>query len=128
MLRALALSGAVLAVAACTDSSVPSPFEVDAGAGGEASVPGPDPDPDPDIDRSLGGPCSDDGQCDDGIECTHDVCDDELERCRFVADDEPCQNEIYCDGKEVCEPGLGCTSGEPITCDDGPTCTIDQCF
>jgi hypothetical protein len=59
-------------------------------------------------DPTLGGPCVDDGQCNDGIDCTSDRCDLTLQRCRFTPDDAPCQNTAYCDGKELCEPKLGC--------------------
>ena len=36
------------------------------------------------IDPELGGPCVDDAQCNDGVGCTFDRCDQELSRCRFT--------------------------------------------
>lgn len=116
----LGLSGA----AACGSSDVPSPFKEDAGtdagadAAGEAGDGG---------DPTLGPPCKDDPQCDDGIECTFDECDQSIGRCRFTPDDTLCQDEVFCDGLEVCEPKLGCREGTAIACDDNSTCTIDTC-
>jgi hypothetical protein len=85
----------------------------------DAGDPGPDP--------TLGGPCEDDGQCDDGVDCTVDSCDTTLGRCRFNPDDDNCPDPVFCDGKERCDVRAGCVSGEPVTCSDGNTCTIDRC-
>src|SRR5688572_18101181 len=65
---------------ACGDSSVPSPFEKDAGSDVALS------DVNDAGDPSLGGPCLDDGQCDDGLECTLNRCDLKIQRCRFTPD------------------------------------------
>lgn len=81
----------------------------------------------PSRDETLGGRCIDDEQCDDGIECTFDACDMELERCRFTPDDSLCQDESYCNGREVCRPSHGCESGEAVACDDEAPCTLDRC-
>ncbi|AKT36784.1 putative metal-binding motif-containing protein [Chondromyces crocatus] len=126
---ALALGAAVaalLAPAACA-SSAPTPFGVGGdsgggGQGGEGGGGGTD-----DLDPTLGGPCVDDGQCDDGLSCTFDACDKSINRCRFTPDDLVCQNDIYCDGVERCVPKLGCRAGEPVDCGDANTCTIDTC-
>src|SRR5262245_35887728 len=104
-MRALGVVYAVIAIAlavACGSSSVPSPFEKDAGSESDAS------DAHDANDPTLGGPCLDDGQCDDGIDCTTDRCDQKIQRCRFSPDDTKCQDDIFCDGLEECEPGLGC--------------------
>lgn len=85
------------------------------------------PSPDPTVDPTLGEPCTDEGQCNDGIPCTVDTCDATLGRCRFVPDHSRCANGVYCDGEERCEPGVGCREGEPIACSDNDTCTIDRC-
>ena len=74
-----------------------------------------------------GGPCVDDGECDDGLDCTTDVCDERLSRCHFVAKDSACDDSIYCNGQEACVPALGCRPGEPVACSDGTACTIDSC-
>src|SRR6187549_1623888 len=120
------LAASALAVAACGNSSAPDPFGVDGGPlpdGGGTG--GSDPfDAGPDADPTLGGPCVDDGQCDDQVPCTVDRCDLEVERCRYTPDDAPCQNAGYCDGVERCDPKLGCQPGEPVSCTDDDTCTI----
>jgi hypothetical protein len=80
-----------------------------------------------DIDPTLGGPCQDDGQCDDGVDCTVDACDQTLERCRFSPDGARCDDGIYCNGVERCDVREGCEFGEPVACTDNTTCTIDVC-
>jgi len=41
--------------------------------------------------------------------------------------DEDCQNNLACDGEEICD-GCHCISGEPIVCNDGIDCTHDSCI
>lgn len=121
---------AFVASAGCSGDEAESPFsQTDAGAdsslsdaetdSGDAS----DDEPDP----TLGGPCVDDGQCDDGLACTADSCDVERGRCRFVPDDSLCQDGLFCNGLEICDPRLGCRQGPPETCGDENSCTIDAC-
>jgi hypothetical protein len=74
-----------------------------------------------------GGPCLDDGQCTDGLECTDDSCDLDQRRCHFSAVDSRCADDVYCNGVELCAPGIGCRGGEPVACSDGTACTIDAC-
>jgi hypothetical protein len=120
----------------CGDGFVPSPFATDAdppvadaGAGNGGTGPdaalteGPRPLP----DEVLGGPCIDDAQCDDGIDCTFGRCDADLGLCRFVADDERCADDLYCNGVERCDPRIGCTPGAPTSCSDSTPCTLDRC-
>ncbi|HEY1956203.1 MAG TPA: putative metal-binding motif-containing protein [Polyangiaceae bacterium] len=80
----------------------------------------------PDADPTLGGPCTDDGQCDDQIACTHDSCDQTLLRCRNVPDDTLCDDGVYCNGKEVCKKS-GCAPGPVVACSTGDACDIDSC-
>ena len=131
----IAASVVALLGAGCVET-VPSPFtDKDAGADadgsdgplGEASPEASTDSSDSDVDPSLGGPCLDDLQCDDGIDCTFDRCDLTLERCRYVADDLICQDGRYCNGSEVCDLQIGCVAGEPVTCSDIDPCTIDRC-
>jgi hypothetical protein len=96
----------------------------DAGAEAEAAA---EPDATPDVDPTLGGPCIEDAQCDDGIACTYDRCDATLSRCRNTPDDTQCDDGIYCDGKEKCVLRQGCASGPVVTCQDDDLCTIDRC-
>ena len=78
-------------------------------------------------DPDLGGPCVDDGQCNDMIACTYDKCDMTVNRCRNTPDDSQCDNMIYCDGHERCIRKVGCGAGPVISCDDNTACTIDRC-
>ena len=50
-----------------------------------------------------------------------------LRRCQFILDDSRCQNGVYCDGVERCDPDLGCRRGSILDCNDDQTCTIDTC-
>jgi hypothetical protein len=128
------LSVPVLALS-CGDPFVSSPFvpggepAPDAGDDGR---PGPSPDagvdgPAPLPNEVLGGPCLDDAQCDDGIDCTFGSCDQSLGLCRFVADDARCADDVYCNGVERCDPRVGCAPGPPTSCSDQTPCTIDHC-
>ncbi|APR85712.1 Type IV fimbrial biogenesis protein PilY1 [Minicystis rosea] len=120
-----------LGAAGCGSGSAPNPYGYDAGSdaadaadgdtGGSGGGDGGPSDP------TLGGPCLDDGQCNDGFDCTFDKCDLELQRCRFTPDDTQCQNGVYCDGIERCSNKLGCIAGVPVSCDDKTPCTIDTC-
>ncbi len=130
LLLGLGLGGVPLA---CGSDSVKSPFGPGAGgAGGEGGLQGDagfklDIDAGTEVDPTLGGPCEDDGQCDDGVECTQKRCDLELGRCRFTPDDSQCPDPIYCDGPKRCDGRAGCVPGEPVACSDNSTCTIDVC-
>jgi hypothetical protein len=79
------------------------------------------------LDPTLGGPCEDDGQCDDSVDCTDDRCDRELGRCRFSPKDARCDDGVYCDGVERCDVRMGCVEGDVVACSDNSTCTIDTC-
>lgn len=129
--KLLACVAIALVAAACGDGSVRSPFPVDAGS--EAGAAGSN-DGDGGLnvgvdagDPTLGGPCADDEQCDDGFPCTSDRCDPELQRCRHTPDDTTCADDVYCNGEEVCDPKLGCQAGAPVACADSDPCTIDTC-
>ncbi|MEO7331822.1 MAG: putative metal-binding motif-containing protein [Minicystis sp.] len=127
----------------CGVNAAPNPFSATStggggsgGAGGSAGEGGVfvgagggsgGDDAGPPVDPTLGGPCVDDGQCNDGFACTLDKCDLTLSRCRFSPDDQACQNSAYCDGVEKCSNKLGCIAGDPVGCDDDTACTIDVC-
>ncbi len=51
--------------------------------------------------------------CDDGVECTVDSCDETADACLNVAHDALCDNGLFCDGVETCEPDVGCAGGTP---------------
>jgi hypothetical protein len=121
----------VVALVACGDVSGPDPFP-DSSSGGSGGTAGSSPaggagGEDPGEDPTLGGACLDDGQCDDALECTIDACDAALGRCRHFPNDSSCDDGVYCNGTEVCEPALGCRAAAVPTCSDSDTCTIDTC-
>ncbi len=92
-------------------------------------------------------PCTVDGECDDGIDCTVDSCN--TGTCLHSADDAICADGVFCNGTESCDPQNGCLSaGDPCPaagllcaeasttcveclvdgdCDDSISCTIDHC-
>jgi hypothetical protein len=80
----------------------------------------------PDVDTTIGGPCTDDGQCNDQIDCTHDACDLKILRCRNVPDDTLCDDGQYCNGLEVCKK-TGCAPGPVVACSTQSACDIDSC-
>lgn len=110
--------------AACGEDPTQERFLRSSDAGPEADVAA---DRAPDVDPTLGGPCSEDRQCDDQVPCTFDRCDTTLSRCRFLPDDSQCADDSYCNGREICEPRRGCIAGAAITCQDEDSCTIDRC-
>jgi uncharacterized protein (TIGR02145 family) len=65
--------------------------------------------------------------CDDGISCTVDYYDYELEICVHEPNDDICNDGVFCNGQEICDPTIGCISGTPPVLDDGIDCTIDIC-
>jgi hypothetical protein len=65
--------------------------------------------------------------CDDGVECTDDVCNEDTDQCDHLPMDDYCDNGLFCDGEEVCDPALDCQPGTPPDCDDGVGCTDDVC-
>lgn len=98
--------------------------------------PGPDGTPDaaalpdafaPDAGRTwdAGPACMTDDDCDDGVECTRDRCSEGL--CLFQVDPASCDDEVFCNGQEICDPRRGCQPGPRESCDDGDVCTVDRC-
>lgn len=71
-------------------------------------------------------PCAADSDCDDGVSCTRDSCTPFL-YCAHVIDNEICQDDVFCNGFELCDSIRGCVDGPRQTCDDGMVCTIDRC-
>jgi len=63
--------------------------------------------------------------CDDGSVCTlNDYC---AGGTCIAGEDDTCSDDVFCNGKEVCDPALGCVSGEPPNTNDGIDCTVDSC-
>ena len=65
--------------------------------------------------------------CDEGVDCTVDSCNEETDSCDNNPDDSYCDDGLYCDGEEYCDGDLGCQSWYPVDCDDGVSCTDDVC-
>ena len=68
--------------------------------------------------------------CDDAIGCTVDACVNGA--CVNAPSSAACDNGQFCDGTEVCDPvngapGTGCTPSSGSPCDDGISCTVDNC-
>ena len=73
------------------------------------------------------GTCSDDSQCDDGIDCTDDTC--VASACVFTPNDSNCTDDgLFCNGAEVCDAALDCVSeGDPCELDEFCNETTDTC-
>ncbi|MGZ6086703.1 MAG: putative metal-binding motif-containing protein [Polyangiales bacterium] len=130
-LRALFFLAATWSVVACGSSRVQGNLGDlgDASAAGDGATDGllgeisvPDADP------TLGGPCLDDMQCArPEIPCATFKCDLTVKRCRATPDDTRCDDGLYCNGQEKCDPRLGCIPGAVVDCSSGDTCAIDRC-
>ena len=76
--------------------------------------------------------------CRDGVDCTDDWCDELNDACVHTPDDGLCDNGLFCDGAETCDPVADCQLGTdpcpgqdcdevndvcvPIGCDNDGTC------
>lgn len=90
-------------------------------AGTDAALP--DADPTPDGARF----CTTDEECLDDVTCTREHCDTVRGYCVVNYDVAMCDDGVYCNGIEQCDPREGCVPGSPNTCNDGDVCTIDRC-
>ncbi|HHH29610.1 MAG TPA: hypothetical protein ENK57_14865, partial [Polyangiaceae bacterium] len=70
--------------------------------------------------------CTMDSECDDGVPCTRDSCGT-VGFCRNIVDPASCDDGVFCNGVEQCDPRDGCVAGERETCNDDDVCTIDRC-
>ncbi len=94
--------------------------------------------------------CAMDVDCDDGVDCTLDTCGVDMMCARTLIDERcgdgevctltgcfesmPCDNDdqcddgVFCNGVETCEPEFGCRPAEaPPLCNDSMDCTMDSC-
>ncbi len=138
---------AVLAVLGCSPGETPG-IDLDAVTDAPAEavdVPGDSSDMGVDTSPVT---CTSHAQCDDGIECTTDLCtvagtcshnpdDDDCpdgQHCSLMegcisgcSSDADCDDGLWCNGVENCF-GITCVpSSTPRSCDDGNSCTIDYC-
>jgi hypothetical protein len=65
-------------------------------------------------------PCSDDNACTIGDAC-------HLGECVAGIGVLICDDELFCNGMEVCDPSLGCVDGDDPEMSDGVPCTSDLC-
>ena len=65
--------------------------------------------------------------CDDGVACTVDTCDLTADECLHGPVDEECDDGVFCNGEEVCNPSEGCAPGTPPDCSDDLDCIEDSC-
>jgi len=65
--------------------------------------------------------------CNDGVGCTNDACNEATASCDNVASNANCDNGIFCDGAETCDPVNDCQVGTAVNCNDGVACTTDSC-
>lgn len=67
--------------------------------------------------------------CDDGVVCTVDTCDPATDSCVNAPDDAACNNGVFCDGVEVCDPAADCLVGQDPCpgqfCLEGETRCVD---
>ena len=64
--------------------------------------------------------------CTDAVMCTVDLCDETAECCTNTPDDSLCDDGIFCNGGETCDPLGGCQPGsEPCDAPECPHCDED---
>ncbi|TFH25221.1 MAG: hypothetical protein E4H03_01410, partial [Myxococcales bacterium] len=64
--------------------------------------------------------------CNDGVDCTVDICDESTDSCSITASDALCGDGKFCDGVEICDASMGCLPGS-APCNDHVGCTVDIC-
>ncbi|HYC00794.1 MAG TPA: hypothetical protein VEC57_16795 [Candidatus Limnocylindrales bacterium] len=66
--------------------------------------------------------------CADSIACTIDSCDEELDACVHQGSDGLCQDDVFCDGSEICNVDSGCMDGTPPDCSGSSgSCALGVC-
>ncbi len=63
----------------------------------------------------------------DGVGCTDDTCDEVGDVVVHTANDGNCDDTLFCNGAETCDPVSDCQAGTPPTLTDGVGCTDDTC-
>jgi hypothetical protein len=64
---------------------------------------------------------------DDGVACTADACDEVGDVITHTPDSGFCDDGLFCNGIEVCDPVMDCVPGAAPDPDDGVVCTVDSC-
>ncbi|MDF1563155.1 MAG: MopE-related protein, partial [Deltaproteobacteria bacterium] len=78
-------------------------------------------------DAALGCQAGTAPSVDDGVGCTVDSCNEVTDSIVNAPDDVACDDTLFCNGAEVCDPALDCQPGTPPSTDDGVGCTVDSC-
>jgi hypothetical protein len=80
-------------------------------------------------EKCVGGTCQAGTaiNCDDGVACTADSCNESTDACVHTPNDTLCSDGNACNGAEVCSATTGCQAGTPLNCDDSNACTTDSC-
>jgi cysteine-rich repeat protein len=64
----------------------------------------------------------------DAVGCTVDACSEATRSVLHRPDDTLCDDGVFCNGADVCDPAQGCVAGPPLDLDDGVECTEDLCL
>jgi hypothetical protein len=80
--------------------------------------------------------------CDDGVNCTIDSCNEGTDECDNIPDDSFCDDSLFCNGVETCDPLNDCQAGAvrcpgqdcdeandicvPLACNDNGTCEAGE--
>ncbi len=78
-------------------------------------------------DAAEGCSAADIPECDDGVACTWDTCDDTTGGCLNVPLGDRCDDGVHCNGAEICDLLADCGAGATPDCSDGVDCTTDTC-
>jgi hypothetical protein len=54
--------------------------------------------------------------CNDGVSCTDDACNEGTDSCDNTPNDDNCDNGLFCDGNETCDAVNDCQTGTAIDC------------
>jgi|GEM_PF-1804484 len=66
--------------------------------------------------------------CNDGNQCTDDACNEEENKCEYIADeDNTCTDNNACTLSDSCSDEGECISGQTNSCNDNNPCTWDVC-
>ncbi len=63
----------------------------------------------------------------DGVACSIETCNESTNACEQTLDHASCQNGLFCDGAELCDPVLGCVDSADPCSPDSIACTNDYC-
>ena len=64
---------------------------------------------------------------DDGVACTDEICDEDLDMVVSTPNDANCDDGVFCNGAETCDAVNDCQPPVPLVIDDGVACTDDSC-